>query len=183
MKLEGKGAFAALVGGTALAVIAIAGLTAPKNDTKPTEAVSTKGWRYGNRTDKLRGGIERVAIARSDMPVVVDGREQWVFLEVSSAEPDGVRISSDGLGRCDGNVVLLRLDDDPPEYARCMQPNSLPADAAWLLPFAVADDLNQRTISIPHRLTLTRRIIIEVPTWRGGAQQVEFTTEGLNFEP
>lgn len=180
-KLDKNKAFLALVGGSALVVIAVLGLPFSKIDPKPAEVVSAKGWRYGTRTDKLRGTVERVAIVRSDMPIVVGDRERWVFLEVSSAEADGVVITSEGLGRCVRSVVLVRLDDDPLEYARCLQPSSMPSDTAFLVPLGLASDVSQPTLPIPHRLALTKTFIVEVPTWEGRLQQVEFTTEGLNF--
>lgn len=170
-------------GAASLTLLSLAsGAFSPQRNVEPSPRRPASAWRYVGETDAMRGTRIQVARVKAREPVLVNGRAYEAWLEVTNGESQAIRIVSDAISYCtDRTYITLRIDDGPLESASCRQYADMPSRTFWLIPFwthGTPMSYENRPGPFPARIANAQTVIVELPTWGGGAQ-AEFDVRGL----
>ena len=136
-------------------------------------------WSYDQQTDEMRGTTTKFARTSSiaDVPVRPPYTPAPAGLTIRQRPDDGlsVLVTIEGQFWCqhyDGDKVAVKFDDQPIDHFRCAEPEGGGTGVLFIRS-------EQRFLT---KLRAAKKVVIELPVYDAGNQQVTFNVEGLKWE-
>lgn len=146
--------------------------------TPSAPAAPASKWRYRTETDEMRGTETKFASLDSEnsVPVSMPYTPAPARMVIRQRSTDGlsIMITIDGQFVCHAystETVAAKFDDQPITNFRCSEPNSGSPGVLFI-------NSEQRFLAA---LKSADRVILELPIYEAGPQQVTFDVRGLDW--
>lgn len=152
---------------------------AAESEVSPQLVAPEFKWEYRDETDEMRGTKNTFASIESENEVGVN----WPYtpgpakllLRQRSTDGLAVLVLIEGQFTCSlsrSNRIAVKFDDSEIEYFGCSEPQSGGSGAIFIEP----------ETKFIESLKIAKRVVVELPVYEAGAQQMIFMVEGLKWE-